>query len=152
LGERDLAAAWRELNRGARKIDLVSIGSPHASRAELHRLAQLFADTARRAETSVIVTVGRDTLRAATQDGTVARLETSGVRLLPDLCWCSIVEPVFPPDAQGILTNSGKYAHYAHGLSGRHARLASLADCVKAAQTGLAPSDPPRWLGPRETT
>jgi cis-L-3-hydroxyproline dehydratase len=146
LDERDFAAAWHDLNRGPREIDLVSIGSPHASGDELRRLAQLFAGKSRRDKTSVIVTVGRDTLRAAAQDGTVARLEACGVRLFPDLCWCSIVEPVFPPDAQAILTNSGKYAHYAHGLSGRHARLGSLADCVRAAQTGLAPSDLPDWL------
>jgi predicted aconitase len=73
-------------------------------------------------------------------------LQASGVKLLPDLCWCSIVEPVFPPQAQGIITNSGKYAHYAHGLSGRHARLGSLSDCVEAAVTGRAPPGIPKWL------
>jgi cis-L-3-hydroxyproline dehydratase len=35
----DFAAAWRELNRGVGKIDLVSIGSPHASAAELRQMA-----------------------------------------------------------------------------------------------------------------
>lgn len=142
----DFKAAWSELNRGAHKIDLVSIGSPHASGAELRQMAVLFDGRQRHPATAVIVTVGRDVLRAATTEGTVARLEASGVRLLPDLCWCSIVEPVFPPEAQGIMTNSGKYAHYAHGLSGRHARLGSLGDCVQAALTGTAPSGPPDWL------
>ena len=142
----EFEAAWRELNRGARKIDLVSIGSPHASGAELRRMAELFDGRQRHSATEVIVTVGRDVLSAATKEGTVARLQAAGVRLLPDLCWCSIVEPVFPPQAQGIMTNSGKYAHYAHGLSGRHARLGSLADCVQAALTGSAPASPPDWL------
>jgi predicted aconitase/predicted aconitase with swiveling domain len=142
----DFAAAWRELNRGAAKIDLVSIGSPHASAAELRQMVTLFAGRLRHPATEVIVTVGRDVLSAATRDGTVERLQAAGVRLLPDLCWCSIVEPVFPPEAQGIMTNSGKYAHYAHGLSGRHARLGSLSDCVEAALTGAAPAGPPDWL------
>lgn len=142
----DFRLAWDELNRGATQIDLVSIGSPHASGAELRRLAHLFAGRPRHPGTEVIVTVGRDVLRAAKAEGTVAALEASGVRLLPDLCWCSIVEPVFPQKAQGILTNSGKYAHYAHGLSGRHARLGSLSDCVTAALTGQAPTAPPGWL------
>ena len=85
-------------------------------------------------------------VRAHTKARELARDGGPGVRLIPDLCWCSVTEPVFPPHAQGLLTNSGKYAHYAHGLSGRHARLASLADCVAAAVSGQAPTKPPDWL------
>ena len=43
------------------------------------------------------------------------------------------------------MTNSGKYAHYAPGLSGRAVRFGSLADCMAAARTGRAPG-PPAWL------
>jgi cis-L-3-hydroxyproline dehydratase len=146
IGAAEFETAWREMNRGSDRIDLVSIGSPHASGAELRRMADLFAGRMRAPATDVIVTVGRDVLQTARLDGTVARLEASGLRLLPDLCWCSIVEPVFPPQAQGIMTNSGKYAHYAHGLSGRHARLGSLSDCVEAAISGAAPRGMPEWL------
>lgn len=148
IGAADFAEAWHSLNHGDRRIDLVSIGSPHASGAELRRMAALFAGRKRLPSTQVIVTVGRDVLRKASDDGTAAQLAASGVSLLPDLCWCSIVEPVFPAEAKSILTNSGKYAHYAHGLSGRHARLGSLSDCVTAALTGFAPANPPAWLGP----
>lgn len=142
----DFEDAWRELNRGIKKIDLVSIGSPHASGAELRRMVELFAGRTRHPTTEIIVTAGRGVLRDASEDGTVERLQASGVRLLPDLCWCSIVEPVFPAKAKGIMTNSGKYAHYSHGLSGRHARLGSLSDCIEAAVTGIAPPGPPAWL------
>lgn len=146
IGTGDLLAAWQDLNRGEHQIDLVSIGSPHASEAELRRMVDLFAGRTRQPRTDVIVTLGRDVLRAATEDGTVAKLQTSGVQLLPDLCWCSIVEPVFPPTAKGVITNSGKFAHYVHGISGRNARLASLADCVEAAVSGQAPMGLPEWL------
>jgi len=146
IGPADFAEAWRELNRGDRKIDLVAIGSPHASLPEARRLADLFGARRCNPSTQMIVTIGRDTLRAARAEGIVQRLEGAGVRLIPDLCWCSIVEPVFPPDARGLMTNSGKYAHYAHGLSGRHARLGSLGDCVEAAVSGLAPEAIPAWL------
>ena len=44
------------------------------------------------------------------------------------------------------MTNSGKYAHYGPGLSGRSVRFGSLADCVEAALTGMAPTGLPRWL------
>ena len=56
-------------------------------------------------------------------------------------------EPVFPPDARTVLTNSGKYAHYGPGLSGRAVRLGSLDDCVEAAVSGRAAPSTPRWLG-----
>ncbi|GAB4291105.1 MAG: aconitase X [Roseovarius sp.] len=147
VGRDELRAAWHQLNQGPPQIDLVAIGSPHASAGELRRLADLFAGRRCRPGTQMIVTLGRDVLAAAAAEGLAARLQEAGARLIPDLCWCSIVEPVFPPQARGVLTNSGKYAHYAHGLSGRHARLGSLATCVEAAISGMAPADPPAWLG-----
>ena len=79
-------------------------------------------------------------------DGTLDRLKRHGVSVLPDLCWCSISEPVFPVRTSTVLTNSGKYAHYGPGLSGRKVRLGSLADCVAAAVTGRAAPNTPQWL------
>lgn len=146
LGPGDFRTAWEALNQGETKVDLVAVGSPHASLAELRRLADLFGARRCGPATQMIVTLGRDVLRAAVAEGLIARLQAAGVRLIPDLCWCSVTEPVFPPHAKGLLTNSGKYAHYAHGLSGRHARLASLKDCVEAAVSGLALVGLPEWL------
>lgn len=146
LGPAEFLAAWDELNRGDCRIDLVAIGSPHASAAEVRHLADLFDGRHCNPSTQMIVTIGRDMLRTAEAEGSLARLRGCGVLLIPDLCWCSIVEPVFPPEARGLLTNSGKYAHYAHGISGRHARLASLSDCVEAAIAGSAPPAPPDWM------
>ena len=87
----------------------------------------------------MIITVGRNVVEALQREGLLNVLLDAGVRVIPDLCWCSIVEPIFPPSAQSILTNSGKYAHYAQGLSGRPVRLAGLAACVEAAVTGESP-------------
>ena len=108
-------------------------------------MAELFEGRRCGPATQMIVTLGRDVLRAAGAEGVLARLQAAGVRLIPDLCWCSVTEPIFPAHAKGLLTNSGKYAHYAHGLSGRHARLASLKGCVEAAVSGQAPALP-EWL------
>ncbi len=146
LGPEDFRAAWEELNQGETKVDLVAVGSPHSSLAELRRMADLFEGRRCGPATQMIVTLGRDVLRAAGTEGVLARLQAAGVRLIPDLCWCSVTEPIFPAHAKGLLTNSGKYAHYAHGLSGRHARLASLSDCVEVAVSGQASALPPEWL------
>ena len=94
----------------------------------------------------MIVTAGRAVLAAAEADGTLARLRASGVQAVPDLCWCSISEPVLPPRTRAIMTNSGKYAHYGPGLSGRRLRFGSLAACVEAALTGRAARGLPGWL------
>jgi len=146
ISHKDLLDAWNELNRGLSKIDLVAIGSPHSSIDEIRTLSALMDGNKCQNNTKFIITTGRRTLEIAKKEGLVEALEQSGVTLMPDLCWCSIIEPIFPSGAKGLITNSGKYAHYAHGLSGRHSRLGSLKECVDAAISGFAPPDPPRWL------
>jgi len=141
----DLARVWAELNRGPERIDLVAFGSPHFSLPECRALAAL-AKGHRAEGTDVIVTLGQDVLAKASAEGTLARLEAFGATLIPDICWCSITEPVLPPKARSLMTNSGKYAHYAPGLSGRDVRFGSLAECAETARTGLAPANPPAWL------
>lgn len=142
----DMAAAWRTLNAGPEEVELVAIGSPHASLEECRMLAEAFAGRKRRPDMTVIVTAGNQVIADARADGTLAKLEACGVQVLPDLCWCSISEPVFPTRTRAVMTNSGKYAHYGPGLSGRAVRFGNLADCVTAALTGQAPERLPDWL------
>lgn len=142
----DLARAWREFNTGPDKIDLVAMGSPHISLDEVRRFATLMANRQIHPDVNVVITIGRDVLEKARKEGLVDPLQSAGVRFYSDLCWCSIVEPVFPTDTKTLMTNSGKYAHYAPGLSGRAVRFGSLSDCARAAQTGLAEGDLPDWL------
>ncbi|MGB3316291.1 MAG: aconitase family protein [Albidovulum sp.] len=142
----DLARAWAKFNTGPAGVDLIAFGSPHFSAGECCKLADLLDGHKVASGTTAIVTAGRDTIRAITANGTANRLQAAGIRILPDLCWCSISEPVFPPAARTLMTNSGKYAHYAPALSGRAVRFGSLADCAAAAITGRAPDTPPDWL------
>ncbi|KGJ20916.1 aconitase X [Paracoccus sanguinis] len=142
-----LAAGWAALNDGPADVDLVAIGSPHASATEAAALADAL-DAAGPGPLAVplILTLGRGVLAALEADGTAARLTMRGVTLIPDLCWCSITEPVFPPAARVVMTNSAKYAHYGPGLSGRALRFGGLGDCARAALTGQAPQGLPPWL------
>lgn len=140
----DLARVWADLNQGPAQVDLIAFGSPHSSVPECRALADL-ATGQRAATTQVIITISQNVLAEITADGTLARLQAFGAQVIPDICWCSITEPVFPPQARNLMTNSGKYAHYAPGLSGRQVRFGSLADCMVAAKTGLAPPTPD-WL------
>lgn len=144
LGRAELAADFAALNDAPPLVDLVAIGSPHASASECRALLAALDADPRPVVTALIVTLGRGTL-AELPGGILARLTARGVRLVPDLCWCSITEPVFPPSARTVMTNSGKYAHYGPGLTGRRFRFGSLAACINAALSGRAPS-PPGWL------
>jgi predicted aconitase/predicted aconitase with swiveling domain len=141
-----LAEGWARLNAGPDEVDLVAIGSPHASLTECRALADGLAGRRRAPEVAVIVTAGRQVIAAAEADGTMARLRAGGVDVIPDLCWCSISRPVFPVATKTVITTSGKYAHYGPGLSGCAVRLGTLGDCIEAALTGRVPPRRPSWL------
>jgi predicted aconitase/predicted aconitase with swiveling domain len=145
ISRADLATAWEAMNAGPEAVDLVAFGSPHASLAECRAIVAEFAGRRRRDDVAAIVTAGRDVIAAARREGVWAQLENAGVRMLPDVCWCSISEPLFPPEARTVMTNSGKYAHYGPGLSGRAVRFGALPDCVTAACEGNVPPRRPAW-------
>ncbi len=145
-GPADLARIWQKMNAGPEQIDLIALGSPHFSLTECRAFAGLMADRQRHESVRVIITLGQDTLSKLQAEGLDKTLQAAGVQIVPDLCWCSISEPVFPPEAKVLMTNSGKYAHYAPGLSGRQVRFGSLANCADAACSGRAAKDLPHWL------
>ena len=150
ITRQELAEAWLELNSGPEDVQLVAIGSPHASADECRQLAGALAAALeggqRPKDVAVIVTAGRETIDEIRANGILDFLSDAGVQVLPDICWCSISEPVFPPETRAVLTNSGKYAHYGPGLCKRPVRLGSLQDCVEAAVTGRASPGLPDWL------
>ncbi len=142
----DMRDAWQLLNAGPEAVELVALGSPHYSLSECEQLATRLAGRQRHADTQVIITAGHQVIAAAQANGTLNLLDKSGVQVLPDICWCSISEPVFPPQTRALMTNSGKYAHYGPALSNRAVRFGSLADCVEAALTGQVAVRLPKWL------
>ena len=142
-----LQNAWRELSSSAElQVDLVALGNPHFSVTECHALAQLLQGRKPHPGTQTVLTLGRAVKEQARANGDIALLEAFGVNLITDTCWCMLDEPVVPVAARVIMTNSGKYAHYAPGLTGRQVHFGSLAACAQTACTGQAPSALPTWL------
>ncbi|MFT4165979.1 MAG: aconitase X [Microlunatus sp.] len=139
LGGADLGATGSE-------IDLVSLGNPHFSLSELAALAGLVAGRSKNQRVQMIVTCGREVYSQARAAGYVETIEQFGGSVICDTCWCFIEEPVIPPAARAIVTNSAKYAHYGAAGLGLGMHLRSLRDCVEAACTGQVPAQPPRWL------
>ncbi|TPI73910.1 aconitase X catalytic domain-containing protein [Mesorhizobium sp. B2-8-9] len=114
-------------------IDAVAIGSPHLSHAEFDYLERLIAG--RRLAVPIYACTGRHALALLEQNGRRKRLEASGVVVVADTC--VVVTPIMPVLAGGVLmTNSGKFAHYAPGNTGYAVLYASLADCVESAVLG----------------
>ncbi len=147
IGLTELRTAWMELDAAPDDaIGLISLGNPHFSVGEFASLATLVAGRTRSPNVAVIITCGRDVLSTATEAGSTAPIEAFGAQIVTDTCWCMIDEPVIPPSVRTLMTNSGKYAHYAPGLVGRDVRFGSLAACVDAACAGHAARSLPAWL------
>jgi predicted aconitase/predicted aconitase with swiveling domain len=145
----DLLVSWRELNSARdNRVEVVSLGNPHFSLSEFARLAQLCRDRVKHPEVVLAITCGRAVLEQARDAGYIDVIETFGATLVTDTCWCMLGEPVIPRAATTLMTNSGKYAHYAPGLVGRNVHFASLAECVDAACTATASGRLPSWLQP----
>ena len=143
----DLLLSWQELNSARDpSVDVVSLGNPHFSLSEFARLARLCQGRHCHPHVVLAITCGRAVLEQARAAGHIAAIEAFGATLVCDTCWCMLGEPVIPPAARNLMTNSGKYAHYAPGLVGRKVHFASLAECVDAACSATASGRLPQWL------
>jgi predicted aconitase len=171
----DIQNAFRTLDSGgiavdtetscnSNVIDLVAFGNPHLSLTECSDLAKMIrslpthavGDNRLQKENSmcrkhsnvkVVATLGRSVFEEATRKGYIEPMTRFGFEFINDTCWCMLTEPVVPVDPGAtIMTNSGKYAHYAPALVSKRVRFGSMAACLKAAQTGTISSSAPRWL------
>ncbi len=115
----------------ADRVDAVAIGSPHLSIDEFDRLERLLGG--RRLAVPIYACTGRHTLAQLGERRSA--LEAAGVVIVADTC--VVVTPILPATPGAILmTNSGKFAHYAPSNTGYSVVYASLADCVESAVIG----------------
>lgn len=150
----DLIRCWDSLNSAPKgqSVDLISLGNPHFSLSEIETLAELCKDRTKDSRVAVMITCGRATYASACRAGLVNELEIFGAQFITDTCWCMITEPTIPQSTNAIMTNSGKYAHYGPGLTGKNFYFGGLVRCVEAACGGNYAEVRPRWMksGPCE--
>jgi predicted aconitase len=138
-----LRAVRARMSAGAPdRVDLVALGSPHLSYDEASEVARRLAGRRVHASMQLWLTTSRAVHGLLAASGRLAALEAAGARVMRDAC--VVVQPVAAWGFRGMLTNSGKYAHYAASQAGIPARLASLADCVETAVAGRLVSDDDR--------
>jgi len=136
----DLAPGYGALNGPAENIDLVSLGCPHASLADLEAIAGYLAG--RRVQANLWITTARATREAAETEGWVAQIEAAGGRVVADTCM--VVAPVASLGFRTMATNSAKMAFYAPSHSGLGVRFGAMEKCLEAAVSGW-------WPGPNDT-
>jgi predicted aconitase/predicted aconitase with swiveling domain len=122
-----------------KRVDWIALGNPHLSLSECEDLRKLIdalpEPKKKHDDVEVIACMARVLYD---ESPAIPALQAFGVKFVQDTCWCMLLEPpMIPSDPSArILTNSGKYAHYGPGLTGRRFRFGSMAECVGAAVSG----------------
>ncbi|MEO6997909.1 MAG: aconitase X catalytic domain-containing protein [Terracoccus sp.] len=132
----DLMRARRDLTTASEgHLDVVSVGTPHASIDEIGSLAALLADGPEiNPGVDFYVSTGRSVWALAQERGHADVLEAHGIHVVTDTC--TYVTSILRPQARVAMTNSGKWAHYAPGNLGVDVVMASLGECVESARVG----------------
>ena len=115
------------------ELDAVSVGTPHASYGECARLADLVGNGPA-LKVPFYLSTGRATRARAAETGVLQVLEGAGVTVVVDTC--TYVTSILAPGWKNVMTNSGKWAHYAPGNINVSAVLGSLEECVASARAG----------------
>jgi predicted aconitase len=136
LAKADLAQALAKLSTAPEGAPLVavSLGTPHFSRAEFQALAPLLGGFRAAPGVAIYVNTGRETYEEIAKSGLLAKLETAGVIVVTDTC--TYVTAMLHKLDGVVMTNSGKWAHYAPGNLGVEVAFGSMRDCIASAAEG----------------
>lgn len=115
-------------------IMAVCLGTPHFSLAEWRRFAPLLRAAAPRRGIPIYVNTDRETLRRIEEEGLIAGLDAFG--LVPVVDTCTYVTAILERLDGVVMTNSGKWAHYAPGNIGVTVAFGELEDCIASAAAG----------------
>ena len=137
-----LRAARDELETAAGDaLGAVSVGTPHASLAELERLAGLLEG--RRPIVPFYLNTSRDALAAAEGRVWFSTLRDAGVEIVTDTC--TYLTPIMDPGRGPVMTDSGKWAWYAPANVGADVAIGGIEECVASAAAGRVVRDESRW-------
>jgi len=129
----DVARVLGELSTAGESTPLtaVCLGTPHFSREEWNRFLPLLDG---RPRVPIYVNTGRATLDALREDGLLETVERAGVVVVTDTC--TYLTPILERLDGVVMTNSGKWAHYAPSNLGVRVAFGELEDCVGSAYRG----------------
>lgn len=136
VGMADLRAVRATLNQAAPGAALaaVSVGTPHFSLAECAALESLLGGGQHRFAVDFYVNTSRYILWELEATGQAERLRAAGVQFVTDTC--TYITPIMRQTQGLVMTNSGKWAHYAPANIGVQVAYGSLRECVRSAMQG----------------
>ena len=132
VGVEDIRRARNELSTGSGPLGAISVGTPHISLSEMQTLASLAADAV--TKVPFYVNTGRAVLDEAERTGIAARLADFGATFVTDTC--TYITPIIGDVSGVVMTDSGKWAHYAPANLGVEVVFGSLSECVSSAVQG----------------
>ena len=115
-------------------ITAVCLGTPHFSRAEWNRLIPMLRQVPVGRATPIYVNTGRATLSELENEGLLAACGGHNLIVVTDTC--TYLTPILERMDGTVMTNSGKWAHYAPGNLGVQVAFGDLEDCVASAAAG----------------
>lgn len=135
LTREEVLAARAELTTtAAGPVEAVSVGTPHCSLAEIEQVSTLVAGRQVHPDVACYVSTGRSVLAQAFERGFAQICEQAGIQFVTDTC--TYITPILRSNVRVVMTNSGKWAHYAPGNLGVDVVLGSLTECVDTACSG----------------
>ncbi|WP_158814354.1 aconitase X catalytic domain-containing protein [Methylocapsa sp. S129] len=136
LNSADLRQALAKLSTAPDGVPIVavSLGTPHFSLREFQTLAPLLAGFRAAPGVDIYVNTSRETYAAIADTSLLAILEAAGLIIVTDTC--TYVTSVLRRLDGIVMTNSGKWAHYAPGNIGVEVAFGSLRDCIASAAEG----------------
>jgi predicted aconitase len=128
--ERDqLEYVYESRRRTCREPDLITIGCPHCSAAELERAARLLEG--KRVSQELWIFTSRDLAKC--YPDYIRSIEKSGAKVICDTCM--VVSPA-TNNYSCVMVNSGKAFAYVPGMCGAEVVYGSTEDCIKEAVGG----------------
>ncbi|WP_250516164.1 aconitase X catalytic domain-containing protein [Caballeronia sp. INDeC2] len=132
----DLQAVRKRWNRAkpGDALAAVALGTPHFSVEEFRTLASLFDRHEGAPRCDIYVNTSRFVLWQLEEDGIAQTLAERGVQIVVDTC--TYITPVMRQVSGLVMTNSGKWAHYAPANIGVTVAFGSMSECVRSAFEG----------------
>ena len=116
-------------------ITAVCLGTPHFSHNEWMRLVPILERVAPSRGIPIYVNTARATLHALEATGRLNDL--SAFKVIPVTDTCTYLTPILERLDGTVMTNSGKWAHYAPGNLGVQVAFGEIEDCILSAARGI---------------
>ena len=123
-------------------IGAVSVGTPHASLAEMRRVVELLAGRSVSPGIEAYISTGRDVAEQAATAGLDGRLAAAGFTVVTDTC--TYITPILRTTGP-VMTDSAKWAYYAPANIGVEVVFGSIVEVVESAVAGRVRRDAGLW-------